>query len=684
LIPLLPTFPSTPLPETALFAPVLAMGSLWKWTTSCALVAALGFLALRSLDKTPETARATNETATAARAKELQSPAAHLALTPTQVSAEREAVATRPPAQAIEAKSVEVAAARLIGFVRDVQHRPVSDLAVACEPLDVSNPAVVSGPGASSPALASARSGFEGRFEMPWAGEACRLVARGRGFATLVAPSLSAQLPPEPPVVFVGPACEYAGLVVDSTGAPVPRARLVLRLEEELGRALTPGTFAAVLPLASVTADEQGAFAFPALGGAEGSTLTASHEGFEAVTILVPSTTERELVLTLQREQRSTALAGRVFRHDGKPADGAYVAAGDAAARCDANGAFALAGEAAQHATRLQAVLPGAQPGELDLTGLASEARQALEIVLGPPALALAGRVRDSEGRPVEGAFVWTPDGERFGNVPTEVGDITFMLTFDLEGVIAGAGANNQAGGRRARTDAQGHFELTGLVARRYALYAQHPRTFELVGPLTVSAGADSAELAFAGEERQRVAGRVVTYSGEPVAGADVAVLRTRAGERGASGPYPGSDVPSLTTDSEGRFAFDELCTAGTELRVTAKDALTGATFALIEHTDLGRLELALAATCHLRLRLDDPDFADGLELHDERDRALEITFQLGGIHCMSQSVEILRGVSDVLITDETARTLVLFKDSQEVERIPLRLEPGRINELQR
>ena len=458
---------------------------------------------------------------------------------------------------------------------------------------------------------------------------------------------------------------------------------MLIRLAEDLARALVPGTFASILQQFTAVTDEQGYFAFPPIGGAEGSTLTAHHEGFEFQQIPLPEASTRELVVTMFPYRSSAALAGHVWQQDGQPAAGAYVSAGDDTVRCDEAGAFAL-----QHMPKgaprfVRAILPGTLPGEVDVGELTPSECLALEIVLGPPALKLAGRVVDAEGKPVEGAFVWTSDGERFGNVPTELGRITFQLTFDLEGVIAGAGLNNQAGGRRARTDAAGGFELSSLADRRYALFAQHPSTFELAGPLSVSAGSSSAELSFAGEPHQRVAGRVLSFSGEPLAGAKVAVQRTRSGETSASGSFAGGDVPAQTTDADGRFAFEDLCTTGTELRIGAKDAPNETHFALADHQDWEHLELLLAATCHLRVHLSDPGFADALELHDERDQSLGITFDLGGIRCMSESVQIQRGISDVLITDEKARTLVLFKDNEEVERMPLHLVPDRINEVE-
>jgi hypothetical protein len=107
------------------------------------------------------------------------------------------------------------------------------------------------------------------------------------------------------------------------------------------------------------------------------------------------------------------------------------------------------------------------------------------------------------------------------------------------------------------------------------------------------------------------------------------------------------------------------------------------ASFDLAAEPDLEELHLELAATCHLRVHLRDPERADGLALRDARDVPLEISFQLGGVLCVAQGVQLRDGVSDLIATDESAVTLVLSKGADETERIPLRLAPGEVNEIE-
>ena len=48
----------------------------------------------------------------------------------------------------------------------------------------------------------------------------------------------------------------------------------------------------------------------------------------------------------------------------------------------------------------------------------------------------------------------------------------------------------------------------------------------------------------------------------------------------------------------------------------------------------------------------------------------------------MSSGVQITNGRTERLTTDESAVTLVLRKDAEVIERIPIRLVPGEVNEL--
>jgi RNA polymerase sigma-70 factor, ECF subfamily len=682
LVPFLPSVPflepAPALPTLgAPLAPLLAMSTLWKWSSACAALAAVGFLAVRTLSTPGSRGPAPTHAVGAAAPAELDEPPRALSAAP---AAEREARAAAPTSSAPEAAPPPVTGSEpvptFVGRVLDLERRPVAGLEVFHESVSVQDPA--------EPVTLSgrARSGTDGSFELPRPAKPCRILAEGRGYATVLAPHLAGPPPPEPPVVFVAPAARYAGRVVDAAGAPIAGAEVGIYLDQGFVRTLRPGTLVPSFALAKGSSDAEGRFALGPVGGCASAHVSAGAPGFRTAKLSLPAESAEGLELVLEPAQDDRpSLAGRVQHRDGRPAAGAWVSHGARAERTDEEGRFELVLEEDSRPERVRAILAGFLPAEQELAGLAEAERHELVLVLGGEALAIHGRVLDGKGEPLAGVQVWTDDGERFGDIERQLGDVSFSLTHALETVIAGADSA-QRDGRRTRSDAAGSFALTGMVARRYALWAVDPRTHELAGPLEVAAGSDDVVLTLAGEPRERVAGRVLSYAGTPVAGVGVGVERARTGPDGVVRKHRADDGARVTTDAEGRFEFPSLCVTGTRLVLSSSDAPREAVVELAAEDDLEHLELAFAATCHLRVHLDDPSRATSLELRDERDEPLNVSFQIGGVLCLSSGVQIEGGTSDVLTTDESARTLVLRKGNEESERIPLHLVPGAINEL--
>ncbi len=661
-----------------LLTPFLAMGTLWKWTGACAALAALGFFTVRAL--APAEPHAAPRSALAAEPANTELTAPGTTEIALQPSMEREAIAPQSKAMApIVPEPPRAAPALIAGLVLDLERRAVAGLTVTYERVD-STP---SHPSSAAPIDAQAESDERGHFALPAIEGTHRIVAHGRGYATVVAPTLAGSLPPEPPLVFVAPERAYAGRVVDTAGAPVLGAELEVYLAEALARELTPGAFIGGLPLARAHSDAQGRFEFPSIGSAPGSRLSATANGLGTGEIELPSESSFDLLLTLGLVPLAeNALTGHVRHADGRPASGAYVSTGGAATRAGEDGSFQLLLEPGARAERVRAILAGYLPAELELGGLTSETRSDIVLVLGEGARTITGRVLDGQGVPIAGARVWTADGEPFGMVQFRTGEFDVMLTFDVESVIAGA-RTPQEDGRRALSDEDGRFVLTSLAERRYGLFVFHPRTQELAGPVEVSAGADDVVLTLAGAEpAQVVAGRVTNFSGEPVAGASVRVQRKGRASFGGTRTHRAEYSFRAQTDAEGRFRFEELCTVGTELRVSSEQSPDEMICPLGVEPDLERIVVRLPAVCHLRVFLDDPAGADGLMLEDERGESLNITMQIGGVFMSATAIALAGGVSDLILTDERARTLVLQKGSEEVARIPLLLRPGVVNEI--
>jgi RNA polymerase sigma factor (sigma-70 family) len=662
-----PTAPVLGLPELAATTPILAMSTISKWALPTAAVAAFGLIAAVALQTDPAPAPP-------AQVAALPAIAAHGDLAPppaAMAGAERIAAATTTPP--VSSPPPPTTSPVVRGFVRSVDGTPVAGLDVRLEPfVHTREPAP-----APAPTPAAARSGIDGSFDVALPNEARRVVADGRGQATLCSASLGKEPPPEPPVVFVGPARRYAGTVVTTDGTPLPRVELEVTLPPATARALTPGSIAATLPIVVATCDAEGHFQLPVLGHCDGLRLTATANGFRGAVLVLPAEDRADLHLVLVPDTGRGRYEGRVEFADGRAAGGAMVAAGDEVATCDAAGRFCLTLRAGPAATQIRAVHRGHLPTVVDLATVPADRHRDLVVVLGAESRTIAGILHDAAGAPIAGARVWTPDGERFAFVPTRIGSIHVNLPCDVENLIAGC-EPGAADGRTTRSGADGRFVLHNLLDRDYRLFALVPGSHELVGPATARGGATEVPLMAGGTERRaRIAGVVTDFAGTPLAAARLRVQRTRTLPDGST--VDATDRDSVrTTGADGTFAFDGLCLDHTTLVVTDAGG-TEVPVDLARANDLGALHVRVPQRCFLRVQIDDPATVDGLRLLDAAGQDLLLEFEVGGVKMRAHAVQVHEGLCERLTVDERARTLVLHKGGREVVRLPLALRPGEL-----
>ena len=661
---------ATPIP----LAPILAMSTLTKWSAVVVAALVVTFWATRSVDRsastTPVTASARSSPSTDSH------PDTTTPLEPTG-SGERtrasEPVTTHVPAVAV---AVGATPARVRGFVVDVSKRPVAGLEVAYELVrwsaKVSEPTITLPPGATSTE--------DGSFEIELFDKPARLVARGLGLATFYAPALVGVVPSEPPTIVVGPARDYAGLVVDSDGAPIAGADVTLWPDTAIAARVTTGNYAVGWQVARTSTDERGRFETPTIGFAPGTRLQVTAPGHEAYRAPLPESSDTHMTVTLARSERPRGTyEGRVEFEDGTPAANAYVSAGAHAERTDSEGRFAFTPGEAEKPERLVAVLEGHLPATQSLVGLDEERRTHLVLVLGGRGRVLAGRVVDADGKAVVGARVWTNDGERFGSLVTRLGDMHYLFTYDVEGVVDGL-EDGPTDGRDRRTDAQGRFELAGLVDREYSLLVEHPETHEVAGPFAFASDRRDVVLTIAGlEPRRRVAGRVVNLAGAPIEGATVRVLRARAVRSARfARDFAGAAEPRRT-DAEGRFEFPSLCTEGTTLLVTSKDGGSETSSSLAGVKDLDDVRVELAGRGSFRVLFADATQEGFLQVEDAAGANLDLQFSLNGTVMRSSAVMVDGPASELLEVSETARTLVIQRGTSPEVRMPIRIVPGEV-----
>jgi protocatechuate 3,4-dioxygenase beta subunit len=473
-------------------------------------------------------------------------------------------------------------------------------------------------------------------------------------------------------VLVVARASRIAGSVLLSDGEPATRAELQL----EHGPHALPGF---PFPLdrteqdhTTHRVDEHGLFGPLSLPA--GAVLVVTSPGCERTRLVVPDRDELDLRIALKpaREPREWVIEGLVVHAGGRPAAFAQVHFDGASERADQLGNFRwVSGMQPAPGLALVATSAGVQPAFVpncsDALLAHSGAPLFLKLELGPPTLAIRGRVLDADDRPCAGWRV-------------QLGNGTVLIEGRFPMLLAEHFGATERGEAHVRTDEEGRFELRGLSARDYELLAFDPKTLLSLRSEAVPAGTEDLVLRLAPDAlRVRVSGRVLDRRGAPLAqarvGATLITQRTLSGFTWESGPQ-------ATTDEQGAFELPSFPRAGCELRVDGEDLIPQSFEVPAEYDTL---ELRVARRCHFLLELD-PQRAlpAGLafELHDERGEPLSIyTFQGGGWSSSSAHSVSTRSTG-VLAASEDARTLVLRAADVELERLPIELAPGEVNRL--
>ncbi|MDA1194059.1 MAG: carboxypeptidase regulatory-like domain-containing protein [Planctomycetota bacterium] len=291
--------------------------------------------------------------------------------------------------------------------------------------------------------------------------------------------------------VVLKPGVKVTGTVVDEAGAPVAAARVVA------GKAQQGWNMGLSNPnQAQAVADAAGHFEFDGLEPNLVWSLTATTDSHlsEEPTKLTPSAagTPVEPVKIVVRE--GARVAGVVTEGDGQPVAGlTVVIAGSAQASTltGTDGTFAFTG-----------LKPGA--GTVSASGLRPtppEAQQVVTLVWGkavegvalrvPPVLSIHGIVVNDSGKPLIG--------------------IAVAATTNVSSTDPNARRRGNQQIAQATTDADGAFELRGLLAGSYRVNAGSASEND------VAAGATGIRLVYTVPERVVVEGRVLDADGRPV-----------------------------------------------------------------------------------------------------------------------------------------------------------------------
>lgn len=508
-------------------------------------------------------------------------------------------------------------------------------------------------------------------------------------------------------LVVAEPQADFAGVVVDAgagsgaigapgaAGGPLAGASVTVRVRQELYRELGLVGFESPERDAwAVTTGGDGAFQIDGACGGGRVFLDVALAGYAPREVALPPFGSTDLVVELLRRDDAIDVVGRVVDARGAAVEDARVSMGEAIERTDADGRFRIrwsAREAIQNATfskmpdgvyaktfdplHVAAVKPGLLPAWRDLEE--RELAEPLLLRLGPAPLAISGRVVDRDGEPVEGVAVWELDPHRLGKELLQQGEVSTTMDATIEEVLRGGGS----GDRGALTGADGRFTLEGLMEGEYTLRAVHPARMTAAPDVAVEAGATGVEIELAEAQLERVAGRVVSATGAPIAGVEVTPHRT------APGRYPYSELPrglarSATTDADGRFDLGDMAVEGARLQLFG-ERIFFRSIALDDQEDPAALEIVEPLLCELQVELVDPDAGiTHLRFEDGAGQELDIVESYGVYVTTGRSASVRDGRSGVLRVPETARTLVLWSADGQLGRRPLALDPEHRTDL--
>ncbi|MCK6445663.1 MAG: sigma-70 family RNA polymerase sigma factor [Planctomycetes bacterium] len=499
--------------------------------------------------------------------------------------------------------------------------------------------------------------------------------------------------PAIPTTIVVAPRVRFGGRVTDVDGVPLGGARLSIELPDGFRTRLASVLDRSERRIWTTESAPDGTYAFDDAPGIVGAELSASLAGFLPHREALVGPAQGDVWITLVQPGLDPHLVrGRVVDPRGRPVEDARVGFGIDTTESDEDGFFAFQKDDPRSfgarfgvaPTWLAAVKRGYLPArfEPELVGGAPRWPDFVVLRLGESPLEIRGRVVDAAHEPLANVRVWVENTTFFGAID---GEPTTM-----ENVLAG----ESAFWRFVRSDERGEFVLDGLLDQEYELGALLDDNLLRADPVRVRAGASGVELVLPTDRLYpRVAGRLVSRAGTPVANARVALMcdAYRSKLQGQVIGTSHANAQSTTTDADGRFEFRGVPKSLVYLRIDG-DELLPLEYGRYDEGDprfanvavkalpverIEDLEIVVALRCHLRVELADPEFADEFAVLDAAGEPLEIsTFEGSGRQEGLRSA-IVDGRSNTTGAPDFAATLVLFKANVEVARRPLALTPG-------
>ncbi len=571
------------------------------------------------------------------------------------------------------------------GRVLDLDNRPVGGVRIVCEKRES-----LALSAKDEPARPEIHSDERGYFELNLQSRDTNALVDDPRWVTVYKAYIAGRASLEA-TIFVAPRIEFSGIVVDPTHHPVEGAEVELRLDASVKRNLERRLDSAYRQNFTAKCDSSGRFNLTNAPACK-SELVANAPGWSSGTLPAPALAASSLEIVLGApDQRPAIVRGIVQDKAGKPIEGANVGIGGLTQITGPDGRFTFDldsqgvdlehAESANHVwrekyprTQLRAVKPGLLPSEIALPPV-DELREDLEpreytLVLDGQTLSIHGVVVDADGNSIAGAKVGVLDETVFGPIYTRVGEATTAVQTSIEGLLRGG-----VGARIAPTAKDGSFEVHGLTSRKYDLDALDTQTLRYGILHGIDAGSREARIELLGDATlKHVAGRVVSHSGEGLAGINLYALRLQ----GKSGSM--DFARSLQTDSSGRFDLGTIDTELLRIQVSGEQIFLIMAWQLPPGAKPDELEIQVTRRCPIKLELTPAaPRADSFSFIDAAGTpTMNLEFH-GPMLSQPEHCAITDGASEVFATEDTATTMLLYQKGVEIMRMPVHLAPGEL-----
>ena len=492
--------------------------------------------------------------------------------------------------------------------------------------------------------------------------------------------------------IFVAPRRVLSGVVVDAEQRTVEGAEVELRLADSVKRKLERRLDGAYRQNFMTVTDANGRFKLERAPACEAE-LFASAPGWKPGTIAAPSLDASDLRIVLAaREKRPAIVQGIVVDGDRQPVAGANVGVGGLTRTTAADGRFTFDLDAQGHGDifakgvddvwrakyprdRLRAVKLGHLPCEVVLPS-AEELREdplprEFTLVLEGSTLTIRGHVVDAEGNQVAGARISVLDEAPFGPIYSRVGEAAVAREVSIEGLLRGG-----ADFRDSPASNDGAFVITGLTHRSYDLAALDPSTMRHAILRGVAAGTSDARLLLPGKASLvHVAGRLVSKSSSSLEGINVTMGRVSE-----TNPDDQDFVSSKETDARGQFDLGMIDPERLRIQVVGEEIFLIMAWQPPQGAKLDDLEIPVSLRCPIKLELGPgAPAADAFSFVDAAGTATQIIQFEGPMLMMPERCSIQSGASEVVATEDTSTSLVLYQAGKEIARVPIRLKPGEL-----